>query len=175
MSYPHVVITSRRGRLLVQAAIVVGAGVVAAMFAESSAAVETSAAGRLGDQLGIPLVAIAVAGIAVALAFTLVRDSWSHQIVLTPDQLSVSDKVGHFSVPYTEIEAARQVPLGGIAIAFRNTETWLSSLETGQQLRRRTAHVLRRTYDCDILFPEKQLSVGSEQFLDLLRQRCSLK
>jgi len=168
----EIVVKCRRGRLILQGAALLVPGGALGFLLQSCTAVATSRAGRLGENLGVPLVAIIVVALASVVAVTLLRDSWAHEIVVGATQLSVSDKLGSFTVPYIEIERVCAVPLGGVAIAFRNTDAWLDRLDAGKEVRSRTAQVLRRAYDCFILFPEKVLSVGSDRFLELLRERC---
>jgi hypothetical protein len=86
--------------------------------------------------------------------------------------LSVSDRYGTFSADYADIAEAKSVALGGVAIAFRDRHAWLASLDSGAEMRRNTSAVLRDAYDCDILIAEKELSVGGEAFLAMLRDRC---
>jgi hypothetical protein len=76
VNQPRIVIRSRRGLLLVQAAAVALLGSLAGVGLQSWSVLSTSGLGRLGHTLGLPLVAIVVAGLSTLLAIVWARDSW---------------------------------------------------------------------------------------------------
>jgi hypothetical protein len=171
VNQPRIVIRSRRGLLLVQAAAVALLGSLAGVGLQSWSVLSTSGLGRLGHTLGLPLVAIVVAGLSTLLAIVWARDSWQHRIVLEPNQMTVRDAAGQYVLAYGDIAQIRQVPLRGVAVTLRDPSAWLARLADKRAPRERAATVLRRAYDADILIKDRELDVGASAFLELVKAR----
>jgi hypothetical protein len=170
-SSPDIVIRSRRGRLLVQASVVSALGVGAGAFLQSWSVIRNSALGRLSDMTQLPATAIIVTLVAIWLGITLAYDAWNHRVVLGPGAMTIHDVNGTYAVPYANVESVAEVPLGGVGIAFRDPEQWLSSLSTAAELRRQTAGVLRHAHGVDVLLAAKKLNVSGVRFVELLSAR----
>ena len=116
-----VVIHSRRGKLSAQVAVVAGIGLGAGGVLQSTGLLASSALGKLGAGTGLPVVALAVSGVAIALAVVMVRDSWSRTITLEATEMTVRDNLGSYRLPYANIERVKAVPSGGVVLTIRDT------------------------------------------------------
>jgi len=166
-----VVIRSRRGRLLVQAAMVTALGIGAGVFLQSWSVIRNSALGRISDMTQLPAIALIVTLVAIWLGVTLAYDAWNHRVVLGPGAMTIHDVHGTYAVPYANVESVAEVPLGGVGIAFHDPEQWLSSLTIAAELRRQTAGVLRHAHGVDVLLAAKKLNVSGAKFVELLTAR----
>ena len=170
-SSSDVVIRSRRGRLIVQAAVVSALGVGAGLFLQSWSVIRSSALGRISDMTQLPAITIIVTLVAIWLGVTLAYDAWNHRVVLGLGAMTIHDVHGSYAVPYGNVESVTEVPLGGVGIAFRDPEQWLSNVSTAAELRRQTAGVLRHAHGVDVLLAAKKLNVSSATFVELLTAR----
>ena len=168
-----VVIRSRRGRLFAQAAAVSAVGIAAGLFLQSWSVIRSSPLGRISDMTQLPAIAIIVALVSIWLGVTLAYDKWNTRVVLGPGSMTIRDVHGTFTVPYENVDSAGEVPLGGVGIAFRDPDQWISSLTTAADLRARTAAVLRGAHGVDYLLPAATLHVGTKAFLELLTARLN--
>lgn len=166
-----VVIRSRRGRLFVQAALVSALGIGAGLFLQSWSVIRSSPLGRISDMTELPMIAIIGTLVSIWLGVTLAYDGWNHRVVLGPGSMTIHDVHGTYAVPYGNVESVAEVPLGGVGIAFRDPEQWLSSLATATELRRQTAGVLRHAHGVDVLLAAKKLNVSGGRFVELLAAR----
>ena len=117
MSEQHgavVMIRSKRGKLLGLGvtAVLIGGG--AGWLLETSGLFATSPLGRLGAPSGLPVVAIAVAGMATVVAFFILRDSWNHTITLDRSEMRIRDNLGEYALPYSNIREVKTVPQGAV-------------------------------------------------------------
>lgn len=171
MTEEPIVVRSRRGRLVAQGMALGLAGLVLGIALQSWEALSTSAVGRLGQTLGVPLIALVVTAVSLIVAVTWTRDGWVHSIVLEPDQMAVRDGVGRYRVPYSDIAEVKRVPLGGVAIKLQEPEIWMGRLSENRALRQRAAAVLRRGYDADLLIKDRDVSIGAAALMDLIKGR----
>jgi hypothetical protein len=168
---PDVVIRSKRGKLLMQVTVVSGIGVIAGAVLQRSDLLGTSPLGRLSNDTGLPLVLLAVAGAAVAIGIAMVRDTWNSSITLESTGMTVRDRLGRYTLAYSNIDGVKAAPMGGVVISVRDRDQWLASATGDAHIRRKTADVIRPHYDGDVLFSDNQLSVGAAQFVALLESR----
>jgi hypothetical protein len=127
----------------------------------------------MGVATGLPIVALAFSGIAVAISFLLVRDSWNRTIILGSEGITVRDDLGYYTLPYANIREVKSVPMGGVVVAVRDPELWLASASGDIDIRRRTAAVISEKYGGHVWFYDKHLSTGGPAFIELLRHRIS--
>ncbi len=168
-----VVIGSKRSKLVAQAAILLACGVGGGWLLESTNLLSSSPLGRFSETTGLPLIWLAVSGIAIAVAFVLARDSWNQTITLEPAGMRVTDHLGSYLLPYADVDAAKLVPAGGVVISVRDPEQWLASSSGDPAVRRRTAGVINARYGGHIWFQNKHLSIGTARFIALLQERMS--
>lgn len=166
------VIPSRRGRLLIQSIAIAVLAAVTGSVLESWQLLRSSPLGKLAASLGVPLIALVVTALGLWLAITIARDSWTHRVVLGPTSLTIRDRVGSYTVPYSGIAIAKAIPLGGVVIAFRDREQWLSQTSGATEIRRQTSDVLRGTYGADVLISQKQLAIDAGEFIAMLQERA---
>jgi len=169
--WPEIVITAKRWKLAVQVTVIALCGLLVGGMLEFSGLLSSSAIGKLGAAMGVPLVLVGLGGIAIAIGIVVIRDSWNHRIVLGRNGVRVTDGLGRYVVPYSNITSVKGVPLGGAVVQFRDLESWLATTEGSQDIRRRTAATISSQYGGHVWFYDKHLSVGATAFVDLLRER----
>jgi hypothetical protein len=167
------VVHSRRGRLLTNAMAVVIIGIVAGVWLQSWPVIQSSPLGRLSSSTGLPVIALVVSALAIWLGATIALDGWNHRVTFGPHGLTIHDAHGTFSVSYSDVECVKEAPLGSVAIALRDPESWLNSLASGAELRRRMAGAIRQAHGADMLLHASELHVGASKFVDLVRARVS--
>jgi hypothetical protein len=163
------VIRSRRTRLLAYAAAAVVAGGAAGWLLEISEVLATSLLGKLGASTGLPVAAIAVAAIAGAVAFALVKDDWNSTVTLDATAMHVRDHLGQYSLPYSDIGEVKAVPMGGVVLRLDDPDRWLASASGDRGIRRRAAGLVQRRYGGHVLFSSRQISIGAAKFIELVR------
>jgi hypothetical protein len=166
-----VVIRSNRRRLALQAGLILAIGIGLGATLQAAGILSTSPLGKLGSRTGLPMVGLAVAGMAATVAVVVVRDAWNGSITLGRSGLSVRDGLGRYDLPYGNILDVKAVPLGGAVIAIRDLEAWLRSAGGDTGPRRRTAAVISAQYGGHVWFYEKHLSVGTQAFVQMVEHR----
>ena len=168
-------VRSRRNTLALQAALVTACGVSLGAVLQSMGILSTSPLGKIGAATGLPIVGLIVSGLAGALSFLIVRDSWNRTIVVGSEDISVRDDLGHYTLPYADIRDVKSVPLGGVVVAIRDPELWLASASGHGDIRRRRTAVITEKYGGHVWFYDKHLSTGGPAFVDLVRDRMNAR
>jgi hypothetical protein len=165
------VIRSKRGKLAAQAITIVGIGVGVGVVLQATGLLSSSILGKLAADTGLPMVALAASGVAIALAIIMVRDSWRSTITLDASGVLVRDHLGSYRLAYTDIERVKSVPLGGVILSLRDPQQWLAAATGNRAIRRKTAEVTRVHYGGDVWFYDKHLDVGASRFIEMLEAR----
>ena len=174
MPAPTVTIRGNRLRLLIQATLIVAAGVAAGLALQGWEPIGRSMIGRLDDLFPIPLVFAAVAGVAVAVAVAVVKDSWSHRVELRDRDFQIDTGRGVLTVPYSSVAVVRALPAFGVGIGLRDPDGWLEriSADPGAPPRQRqVSEVYRNAWGVDIAILQKNLDIDSKRLVELLQER----
>jgi len=169
------VIRSKRSMLLLQAALALLLAGFAGWMAQSWRVLQSSPLGKLSVQTGVPVIAVAVWGLAVILIGTIVLDNWNFRIEFCPDHMLISDRLGSTRVHYDNIERSKRVAYYGAGIVLKDAAKWLASFEgkqSGFDKLCKTSGLLKASYDCDLCIKSVRLNVGVERFLALVDERA---
>jgi hypothetical protein len=168
------IIRGNRRRLLIQAALIVAAGAAAGFALQGWEAIGRSALGRLDDVVPIPVIFVALAGMAVAIAVAVVKDSWSHRVELRDREFHIDTGRGALTVPYSAVAVVRPLPAYGVGIGLRDPDGWLEqiSADTAAPPRQRQiSEVYRNAWGVDIAILQKNLDIDAKRLVELLQER----
>ncbi len=168
------VIRSSRGRLLVQAALLLAATGFGVWLVEQWAVLRPGILGRVIPLLGLSLLGALWAGLGLLATWVIFDANRKHRIILAADHLTIRDVLGSYRIPYAVIAGVRRIQFFGAGIALRDAEPWLESLDPEQvrvAKRRRVSEITRSAYGCDVCIDEKNLEGGSAGFVQLLLER----
>lgn len=173
MSAPTIIRGNRR-RLLIQATLIVAAGAAAGFAMQGWDAIARSALGRLDTVVPIPLIFAVVAGVAVAIAVAIVKDSWFHRVELRDREFHIDTGRGALTVPYSAVAVVRPLPAFGVGIGLRDPDGWLEQIgaDTAAPPRQRQiSEVYRNAWGVDIAILQKNLDIDAKRFVELLQER----
>jgi hypothetical protein len=174
MSEPTVTVRGNRFRLLVQALLILAAGIGAGWFLQSWDPISRSLVGRLDALVPGPLVLVALAGVAIAIAFVLIKESWTHVVELRAEEIYIRTGQGSLTVPYAAIAMVKILPAYGVGIALREPDAWLERIAAtpgSPPAQRGISEVLRKAWGVDIGILKKNLDVDAQTFVDMLERR----
>lgn len=174
MPEPTITIRGNRLRLLVQATLIVAAGVAAGWALQGWEPISRSAIGRLDNLVPVPLVLAVVAACATAIAVAVVKDSWAHRVELRDRDLQINTGRGVLTVPYSMVAVVRPLPAYGVGIGLRDPDGWLENIgaDPGAPPRQREiSEVYRSAWGVDIAILQKNLAIDARRFVELLQER----
>lgn len=120
------IVRSRRGALLLQAALLFTGAVLAGWAVEAWNLLPMA---RLSGRAGMPVALSLFAVVGLLLAVTVVKDHWGHRIVFEGDQLHVRDSLGAARIRYDEIVEVRSIPFFGVGLRLKPGSRWLATFE----------------------------------------------
>jgi hypothetical protein len=170
------IVRSRRTRLAVRAAVIAVVGVGLGWMVETASFVERSALGHLSAATGLRAAFLVIAGFGAVMAYLSLRDDWHHRINFEADGIAVEDALGSFRVDYDNVAALTAIPLGGVGIALRDRERWARSVtgtDEAVDKRMRISAVTTQAYRSEVVFFERQLSIGSDAFRAEMERRVA--
>ncbi len=176
MPEPTITIRGRRLRLLIQATLIVAAGVAAGFALQGWEPISRSVIGRLDNLAPVPLVLVVVAACALAIAVAVVKDSWSHRVELRDLDLQINTGSGVLTVPYSMVAVVRPLPAYGVGIGLRDPDAWLETLGANPGApprQRQISEVYRNAWGVDIAILQKNLDIDAGRFVELLQERTS--
>jgi hypothetical protein len=174
MPEPTITIRGNRLRLLIQATLIVAAGATAGFALQGWDVIGRSALGRLDNLVPVPLIFAVVAGVAVAIAVAIVKDSWSHRVDLRDRDFQIDTGRGVLTVPYSSVAIVRALPAYGVGIGLRDPDGWLEQISVDAAApprQRQVSEVLRNAWGVDIAILRKNLDMDAKRFVELLQER----
>jgi hypothetical protein len=175
MPEPTVTIRGNRVRLVLQALVMLAAGIGAGWFLQDWDPISRSLIGRVDALVPVPLVLVAVAGVAVAIAFALIKESWTHVVELRAQEVCIRTGQGTLTVPYSAIAMVKILPAYGVGIALREPDGWLERIAGtpgAPPAQRQISEMLRKAWGVDIGIVQKNLDVTAETFVEMLERRA---
>ena len=174
MSEETTIVTSHRTKLLLQSACIIFGSFILGWSLQSCDTLQTSPIGQLGTTMNLPLITLVIAAIGIVIAGTLLKDSWSHKIILYKNNLAIKNELGRFEIKYSDIEEVKYIPAFGVGIAMKDPEHWFTQIDASScdvNKLRTISEVTNSAYGCDITILNKNLSVGSDAFIELLSKK----
>jgi predicted outer membrane lipoprotein len=174
MPEPTMTFRGNRLRLLIQAALIVATGAAAGLALQRWEAIGRSPLGRLDNLVPIPLIFAVVAGVAVAIAFAIVKDSWSHRVELRDRDFQIDTGRGMLTVPYSSVAVVRALPAFGVGIGLRDPDGWLEQISSdpgAPPRQRQISEVYRNAWGVDIAILQKNLDIDAKRLVELLQER----
>jgi hypothetical protein len=168
------VIRSKRRLLLGEALLALAAAAVIGPLMQSWRVLQSSALGKLSVSLGLPMIALIIWALAIAVIGTVLLDHWNFRIELHDDYLLVCDRLGTTKVHYDNIERTEKVS-SGAGIALKDPARWIASFEgkqSGLEKLCKISGFLKGVYGCDLCIKPVRLDIGVEPFIALLNERA---
>ena len=169
-----IVIRGNRLRLVVQAVLIVGAAAAMGLALQRFEPISRSPLGSLDALVPGPLVFLVVAGIGVAIAVAIVKDSWSHRIDLRERDFQISSGQGRITLPYSAVAIVRPLPAYGVGIGLRDPDGWLAQISADSAApprQRQISEFFRSTWGVDIAILQKNLDMDAARVVELLQAR----
>ena len=168
------VVRGNRGRLLVQAVLIVAVAAAAGWALQGFEPITRSPLGSLDTLVPGPLVLLVVTGVGAAIAVAILKDSWSHRIDLRVHDFQISTGQGRISLPYSAVAIVRALPAYGVGIGLRDPDGWFAQLSAdpgAPPRQRQISELFRTTWGVDIAILQKNLDRDAARVVELLQER----
>jgi hypothetical protein len=166
-----VVVHSKRGVLILQAAVLAAGAWLAGWAVETWDLLPMT---RLSDRAGLPVALLFFGIMGTVVAFVVVKDYWGHRIAFEADGLRIDDSLGTTRVPYDEVAEVKPIPMYGAGIRLKPGNRWLATFEgrpSDRRKKEKLSAIALGAYGCEITLPGRSMDIGVDRFVEALRRR----